>query len=157
MRVSEVIRQSMEPLAINANAKHIQLQLHVAPGERTLRADRLRLSQVFSNLLTNAVKFTSSGGAIDVLVEGLQIIVRDTGLGIPKEELRHIFDKYRQTTTKATGGERGTGLGLAIVRELVLLHGGQITVASETNHGSVFTVLLPASPPAAGRDYPGGN
>ena len=147
---SEVIRQSMEPLAINANAKRITLQLHVAPGEPMLRADRLRLSQIFSNLLTNAVKFTPNGGAVDVTVEptaeGVQVDVRDTGLGIPKDEIEQIFDKYRQTTTKATAGEGGTGLGLAIVRELVLLHAGQITVASEVNRGSVFTVRLPVNP-----------
>ncbi|HEX7516788.1 MAG TPA: HAMP domain-containing sensor histidine kinase [Chthoniobacterales bacterium] len=146
---SEVIRQSMEPLAINANAKHITMQLHVAPGEPMLRADRLRLSQIFSNLLTNAVKFTPNGGAVDVMVEptaeGVQVDVRDTGLGIRKDEIAQIFEKYRQTTTKATAGEGGTGLGLAIVRELVLLHAGQITVASEVNRGSVFTVRLPAN------------
>jgi len=147
---SEVIRQSMEPLAINANAKRITLQLDVAPGEPMLRADRLRLSQVFSNLLSNAVKFTPNGGTVDVTVaptaEGVQVDVRDTGLGISKDEIGQIFDKYRQTTTKATAGEGGTGLGLAIVRELVLLHSGQITVASEVNRGSVFTVYLPVNP-----------
>ena len=156
---SEVIRQSMEPLAINANAKRITLQLQVAPGEPMLRADRLRLSQIFSNLLINAVKFTSNGGAVDVTVEpaaeGVQVDIRDTGLGIPKEELPHIFDKYRQTTTKATAGEGGTGLGLAIVRELVLMHAGEITVASELNRGSVFTVLLPSSPDRHDRKSPG--
>jgi signal transduction histidine kinase len=149
--VSEVIRQSMEPLAINANAKHIVLKLQVATGEQLLRADPLRLSQIFSNLLTNAVKFTSNGGTVSVTVEptaggGVEVNVRDTGLGIPKDELPHIFDTYRQTTTKATAGEGGTGLGLAIVRELVLLHAGQVTVASEFNRGTVFTVLLPTSP-----------
>jgi signal transduction histidine kinase len=60
--------------------------------------------------------------------------------------MEHIFDKYRQTTTKATAGEGGTGLGLSIVRELVLLHAGEITVASEVNRGSVFTVRLPVNP-----------
>jgi two-component system, sensor histidine kinase and response regulator len=148
--VSQVIRQSMEPLTINANAKRIKLQLEVAPGEPTLRADRLRLSQVFGNLLSNAVKFTPNGGAVDVSVtptaEGVQVEVKDTGLGIPKDEIAQIFDKYRQTTTKATAGEGGTGLGLAIVRELVLLHGGEITVASEVNRGTVFSVRLPADP-----------
>ncbi|MDP9097616.1 MAG: HAMP domain-containing histidine kinase [Verrucomicrobiota bacterium] len=148
--VSEVIRQSMEPLAINANAKQIALNLHAAPAEPILRADRLRLSQIFSNLLINAVKFTSPGGVVDATVEpvkeGVQVNIRDTGLGIPQEELPHIFDKYRRTTTKATAGESGTGLGLAIVRELVLLHRGQITVASQVNRGTVFTVVLPLSP-----------
>jgi signal transduction histidine kinase len=145
--VSDVIRQSMEPLAINASAKHITLALHVEPGEPILRADPLRLSQIFSNLLTNAVKFTSNGGAVDVSVEsaenGIQVNIRDTGLGIPSDELPHVFDRFRQTKTKATAGETGAGLGLAIVREMVLLHRGKITVSSEVNHGSVFTVLLP--------------
>jgi signal transduction histidine kinase len=151
VRVSEIIRQSMEPLTINANAKHIRLNLLTPPGEPMLRADPLRLSQIFSNLLTNAVKFTSPGGAVDVTIEiadedGVQVNVRDTGLGIPPDEMPHIFDKYRQTATKSTAGESGTGLGLAIVRELVLLHGGQITVSSEVNRGTVFTVLLPRQP-----------
>ncbi|MEY2558325.1 MAG: hypothetical protein QOE34_1750 [Verrucomicrobiota bacterium] len=152
--VSEVIRQSMEPLAINASAKQIALKLHVEAGEPALRADPLRLSQIFSNLLTNAVKFTAPGGKVDVSVEpaqgGVQVNIRDTGLGIPKEELPHVFDKFRQTKTKATAGETGTGLGLSIVRELVLLHHGRITVSSELNRGSVFTVLLPKDSGPAG-------
>ena len=155
---SEVIRQAMEPLAINANAKRITLRLDVASGEPVLRADRLRLSQIFGNLLSNAVKFTPNGGAVDVTVapapEGIQVDIKDTGLGIPKEEIEQIFDKYRQTTTKATAGEKWTGLGLAIVRELVLLHAGQISVASEVNRGSVFTVRLPANPERPGRTSP---
>jgi signal transduction histidine kinase len=72
--------------------------------------------------------------------------VRDTGLGISKEEMPHIFDKYRQTSTKATAGEPGAGLGLAIVREMVLLHAGRITVSSQVNRGSVFSVCLPIDP-----------
>lgn len=156
VRVSDVIRQSMEPLAINANAKHISLELHVAANEPILHADPLRLSQIFSNLLTNAVKFTAQDGRVDVTVEpagnGVKVDVRDTGLGIPREELPHVFDKYRQTTTKATAGETGTGLGLAIVRELVLLHGGQITVRSEVSRGTVFTVLLPTGSEHSGSE-----
>ena len=149
-RVSEVVQQALEPLAINASAKNISVEIHVDPAEPIIRADRLRVSQIFSNLLTNAVKFTASDGSVLVTVEaaddGVQVNVRDTGVGIPKDELEHVFDKFRQTATKATAGEPGTGLGLAIVRELVLLHGGKITVSSELNRGSVFTVLLPAKP-----------
>lgn len=150
LRVSEVIKEAMEPLVINANAKHIQMNLTSAPEEPVITADRLRVSQIFSNLLTNAVKFTSSGGKVDVSVrsngEGVRVEVSDTGLGIPKEEMAFIFDKYHQTRTRATAGETGAGLGLAIVRELVLLHGGQITVLSEVNRGTAFTVLLPVKP-----------
>lgn len=145
--VSEVLRQSMEPLTINANAKQIALKLHVAPEEPVLHADRLRLSQIFNNLLSNAVKFTAPGGCVTVTVacvsERVRVAVADTGLGIPKDDLPHVFDKYYQASTKATAGESGTGLGLAIVRELVLVHGGQIDVSSEVNRGTTFTVYLP--------------
>jgi two-component system sensor histidine kinase ResE len=72
--------------------------------------------------------------------------VQDTGLGIPQSDLPHVFDKYYQASTKATGGEPGTGLGLAIVRELVLLHGGRIDVESAMNRGTTFTVYLPSRP-----------
>jgi signal transduction histidine kinase len=150
VRLSEVIRHTMQPLMINANAKDIAMNLHAPMGEPLLRADRLRVSQIFSNLLTNAVKFTAPGGAVDVTIEPKQDVVnvhvRDTGLGIPKEEMPHIFDKYRQTATKATAGENGAGLGLAIVREMVLLQGGQINVSSALDHGSVFSVCLPINP-----------
>jgi signal transduction histidine kinase len=152
LKLSEVIRHTMQPLVINANAKHIALNFHPPVREPLLRADRLRVSQIFSNLLTNAVKFTAPGGAVDVSVEPRQDVVtvhvRDTGLGIPKDEMPHIFDKYRQTTTKATAGENGAGLGLAIVREMVQLHGGHITVSSELNRGTVFSVCLPINPGA---------
>ena len=151
--VSEVLRHSMEPLQINADAKQIALQLDVAPGEPMLRGDRLRLSQVFNNLLSNAVKFTAPGGTValtvDLARDGVRVAVKDTGLGIPKTDLPHIFDKYYQASTKATAGEAGTGLGLAIVRELVLLHGGQIDVTSELNRGTTFTVYLPKRIPEA--------
>jgi signal transduction histidine kinase len=150
VRVSEVVRQAIEPLAINANAKDIKVKLHPAEQEPVLRADRLRVSQIFSNLLANAVKFTSPGGAVDVTIEptkdAVKVNVRDTGLGIPKDEMPHIFDKYRQTSTKATAGEPGAGLGLAIVREMVLLHGGRISVSSQVNRGTVFSVCLPIDP-----------
>jgi signal transduction histidine kinase len=148
--VSDIVRQSMEPLSINANAKHIQLLLEVDPGEPTLYADRLRLSQVFNNLLSNAVKFTSPGGMVTVTVTPVQgnvrIAVKDTGLGISQNDLPHIFDKYYQASNKPTAGEPGTGLGLAIVRELVLLHDGKIDVTSEVNQGTSFIVSLPVKP-----------
>jgi signal transduction histidine kinase len=149
--VSEVIRESMEPLRMNANAKHIRLELVTAPDEPVIRADRLRVSQIFNNLLSNAVKFTSDGGEVTVTVakhgKGVRAKVLDTGLGIPQTDLPHVFDKFYQASTKSTAGETGTGLGLAIVRELVLRHGGRIEVDSAVNRGTTFTLFLPAEPP----------
>jgi signal transduction histidine kinase len=152
VRVSDVIRESIEPLAINANAKDITLELNPAPSEPMVRADRLRLSQIFNNLLSNAVKFTPNGGRVSVRVEPegetVRVIVKDTGVGIPPHDLPHVFDKYFQAGTKSTAGEPGTGLGLSIVRDMVRLHAGRIDVESTVGQGTTFTVCLPAEPDA---------
>jgi signal transduction histidine kinase len=149
--VSQLIRHSIEPLTINADAKHITLQIEVAPNEPMLYADPLRLTQIFNNLLSNAVKFTSAGGRVTVRVvperDGVSVMVEDTGLGIAEQELPHVFDKFHQTSTKATAGETGAGLGLSIVRELVLLHQGNISVTSQVGRGTTFTVFLPQASP----------
>jgi signal transduction histidine kinase len=151
-RISERVRQSMEPLAINANAKQIHFQLDVAPDEPVIRADALRVTQIFNNLLSNAVKFTQTGGSIVVTIEpahaGVRVRVKDSGPGISENDLPHVFDKYFQGSTKATAGEAGTGLGLAIVRQMVLLHDGYIDVASDPGEGATFTVFLPTGAPA---------
>jgi signal transduction histidine kinase len=153
VRVSDVIRESIEPLTINANAKDISLELSAAPSEPVLRADRLRLSQIFNNLLSNAVKFTPRGGQVSVRVESegetVRVIVKDTGVGIPPHDLPHVFDKYFQAGTKSTAGEPGTGLGLAIVRDMVRLHAGRIDVESTVGQGTTFIVCLPAEPDGA--------
>jgi signal transduction histidine kinase len=150
VRVSDVIHQSIEPLAINADAKQIVLRLEVDPSEPVLNADRLRLSQIFNNLLSNAVKFTPAGGSVTATVErnsdGVRVTITDTGLGVPRPDLPHIFDRYYQASTKATAGERGMGLGLAIVREMIVLHDGHIEVTSEVNRGTTFIVHLPRGP-----------
>ncbi len=147
VRVSEIIRESMEPLRINANAKQIALKLEVASDEPTIYADPLRIAQIFNNLLSNAVKFTPPGGSVSATAVaydgGVCIAIADTGLGIAESELPHIFDKYHQSSTKPTAGEIGAGLGLAIVRELVSLHNGRIEVRSEVGRGTTFTVYLP--------------
>ena len=147
VKVSDVVRQSMEPLLLNANAKHINLQLDVAPEEPVIHADPFRVSQIFNNLLSNSVKFTGEGGNILVQIEpafaGVRARVTDSGIGISEEDLPHVFDKYYQGSTKATSGESGIGLGLAVAREMAALHDGYIEVASEPGEGTTFTVYLP--------------
>jgi len=108
-------------------------------------ADRTRLEQVAANLIDNAVKYTPSGGRVDVEVrrEGDAAIlrVRDTGSGIPADEVPRIFDRlFRGDTSRA---ERGLGLGLRLVKAVVEAHGGTVDVVSEPGRGSVFTVSLP--------------
>jgi PAS domain S-box-containing protein len=109
-------------------------------------ADRLRVKQIFFNLLSNALKFTPAGGR--VRVEGalrdsfVEISVSDTGIGIPKEQHEAVFDKFYQTGATTKGVREGTGLGLAITKALVEEHGGRIWLESEPGKGSRFTFTL---------------
>lgn len=113
--------------------------------------DPVRLRHVFANLLSNAIKFTPEGGNVYVTVEApvsentIKIKVKDTGIGIPKEKLPYIFDRFYQADDSATRRGEGTGIGLTLTRELVKLMNGEITVTSELGKGSEFTVLLPVT------------
>jgi PAS domain S-box-containing protein len=116
-----------------------------------VRGDPMRLLQVFTNLLTNAAKYTPPSGGIVIAAERvdgqLRVLVRDTGIGIRAEILPKIFDLFVQERQALDRSEGGLGLGLAIVRSLVELHGGRVTVRSEgVGHGSEFCVVLPAAP-----------
>ena len=118
-------------------------------------ADGDRLAQVFTNLVDNALKFTPRGGVItlqaktlesDSLLSGkiMLISVSDTGAGILADDLPHIFDRFYQADPARKGGEKhGAGLGLAIANEIVLAHGGRISVRSRLGEGTSFDVFLP--------------
>jgi two-component system phosphate regulon sensor histidine kinase PhoR len=113
-----------------------------------ISGDGDRLAQVLMNLISNAIKYTPPGGVVRVRTEtrgsGVAVVVEDSGIGIPAEELPRIFERFYQVD-KARGPQRGTGLGLAIVREIVAAHGGMVTADSEgANRGSVFTVWFPS-------------
>jgi signal transduction histidine kinase len=111
----------------------------------SVNGDKTRLEQVAANLIDNAVKYTSAGGRVDVGVrrDGDRAIVevRDTGIGIPSDELPRIWDRLFRGDTSRT--ERGLGLGLSFVKAIVEAHGGTVSVTSEAGHGSTFTVALP--------------
>ncbi len=114
-----------------------------------LLGDRVRLAQLFTNLLNNAGKYTEAGGRVTMTVEtdGTTITTRvaDTGLGIPPEMLRGVFEMFSQVDRTLNRAQGGLGIGLALVRRVVDLHAGDITAASAgAGHGSTFTVTLPA-------------
>ena len=114
-----------------------------------------RLAQVFNNLIDNALKHTPAGGQvhIDSQLEGdeVLIVVRDTGPGIPQDELSRIFERFYQLDKSRKGGPaHGSGLGLAIANQIVRAHGGTITVKSILGTGSEFIVRLPVAPPESG-------
>ena len=134
-----------------AEAKGIRLQILLDPQAEPISGDPDRLQQIVWNILSNAVKFTPKGGRVQVRLERVnshvEIVISDTGKGIEKEFLPHVFDRFRQSDGSMTRRHGGLGLGLAIVRQLVELHGGQVSVSSEGDgQGATFTVSLPVLP-----------
>jgi signal transduction histidine kinase len=131
-----------------AESKEIQIDSTIA-DELKIHADRIRFKQILYNLLTNAVKFTHEKGRVSIAAEMerdfVRISISDTGIGIPAEEQRAIFEEFHQAggTTKSTS--QGTGLGLTITKRLVDLHGGEIWVESEPEKGSKFTFTIPGA------------
>jgi CheY-like chemotaxis protein len=118
------------------------------PNVGPVRGDPDRLQQVLWNLLSNAIKFTDKGGRVQVGLERVnshvEIVVSDTGQGIPPEFLPHVFDRFRQLDSSMTRRVGGLGLGLSIVRQLVELHGGSVRAQSSgMDQGATFTVTLP--------------
>lgn len=135
----------MRPLA---DKKSLQLVANLAAEVPVIHSDGGRIQQILYNLLSNAIKFTPDGGLIELNLARhddtrVEVAVRDTGIGIPAEELAGVFEKFRQLDDSMTREFSGTGLGLAISKDLVTLLGGSIGVASEVGKGSTFTVLLP--------------
>ena len=133
-----------------AEARGLRLNVSIDTPGTTIKADANRMQQIVWNLVSNAIKFTPPGGQVDVHIERagerVRLIVRDTGIGIRPEFLPHVFERFRQADSSTTRSYTGVGLGLAIVRELVQLHGGSITAASEgENRGSTFTLELPTT------------
>lgn len=142
------IRSAMDTVQLAAESKSIQLRAMLNPNMGRVAGDANRLQQVVWNLLTNAVKFTPSGGRVDIWLERIgtqaQITVRDTGRAISADFLPYVFDYFRQADGSTTRNFGGLGLGLAIVRHLVELHGGTVEAASAgEGQGATFTVRLP--------------
>lgn len=143
-----------------AESKNVTLRFEAEPLQLSIAYDREKLQAIVSNLISNAIKFTPSGGKVNVelRIENLEldtqrpsilpspfsIVVSDTGVGIPAEKLPHIFDRFYQVDNSATRANEGTGIGLALVRELVKLMGGDIAVESRPGVGTVFSATLPA-------------
>ncbi len=120
--------------------------------DTVIQADPGRLRQLFLNLVGNAVKYTPENGEVRVTLTGLenervQVDIQDNGLGIPAEDLPHIFDKFYRVRTEDRANIKGTGLGLAITKSIVEAHGGEITVESEVNKGTTFRIVLPIKQP----------
>ena len=139
---------------IPAEEKGVDLAAILQPGA-VVSADRTQIERLISNLVSNAVKYTPGGGSIrvrtglDDSLSWAQLVVEDTGFGIPAANLPHIFDRFYRVRNAQTNLAQGLGLGLSFVAWIVEAHGGRIDVSSNEGEGSRFTVLLPLSPRAA--------
>jgi two-component system phosphate regulon sensor histidine kinase PhoR len=143
--VIEEVYATMAPLA--SRERQVTLIRKVAPKLPHILADRQRLVQVLLNLVRNAIAYTPQGGIVSITVERadadyLALVVADTGIGIPNDELGRVFERFYRTDTSRVRTSGGFGLGLAIVRDLVNAMGGSITVESKVGEGSCFRVLL---------------
>jgi len=143
-----VIRAAIDSVQPAAEAKGVHLEMVLDAKADRLFGDANRLQQVVWNLLSNAVKFTAKGGRVKIKLEYIdshaRIIVSDTGVGIRPEFLPHVFEPFRQADGTITRRQGGLGLGLAIARQLVEMHGGTLSAASEGEaHGASFTISIP--------------
>jgi len=154
VKMPGLVRRSVEIHRAMAEASNLTLTFSDDGVETAVDGDVVRLEQIATNLITNAVKYTPPGGRIDVRVgqrAGQAILtVSDTGIGIPPQHLRSIFDMFEQVPTSLDRASGGLGLGLTLVRSLVELQGGSVSAESEgKGRGTVFTVRLPLASPAA--------
>jgi signal transduction histidine kinase len=159
--VEPVCEASLQSIAAEAQKKRLTITTSFDSTVVVVRADGQRLRQILDNLLSNAAKFTPDGGAIGLEVQGdaeresVHFIVWDTGVGIPEEDVKRLFQPFAQLDGSLARQYEGTGLGLALVHRLTEMHGGGILVESEVGKGSRFTISLPWRP-AAGEPYPAG-
>lgn len=153
--LQELLLDMVERLATYAHRRKVRVDVPELGAAIWVDADRGELEQVFFNLLDNAIKYTPSGGrvslAVDVVGKSVAVSLSDTGIGILKEDLPRVFERFwradraRKFPGEAGTATGGTGLGLSIVKHIVEAHGGTIVAESELGKGSRFTVTLPIS------------
>jgi CheY-like chemotaxis protein len=153
----QAVEEVVASLQGRAETKSLNVENRV-PTDCAVKADRVRFKEIFYNLLSNAVKFTLEGGRIEIHCaprdSAVAFSVKDTGIGIPKQEQASIFDKFYQVGSTTKGVREGTGLGLAITKQLVEMHGGCISVESVPGQGSTFSFMVPLERPKTQKDQP---
>ena len=146
VRLRDVVTEQVKRLSPLARERGIELSCLIRDPCETV-GDSIKLQQVVYNVIDNAIKYTPRGGEVSVEVsrngKRALISVHDTGIGIPQEDLPHIFDRFYRVDKARSRETGGTGLGLSIVKQIVLLHGGDITAQSEESKGSTFIIELP--------------
>jgi PAS domain S-box-containing protein len=148
--IRALIHDCMRMVAERIDAEKLQLTSWTDGAISKIVVDELRLRQILINLISNAIKFTPSGGKIEILCQinsngDAELVVEDTGVGIPEEELEHVFEPFIQVREHSTKTHEGTGLGLSLVRELTRLHDGEVSLDSKVGRGTKVVVTLPSS------------
>ena len=153
--IGQIVSDVHETMALFAQKSKVELVSELPEDLPKAKFDRSKIIQVLTNLISNAIKFTPENGLASVNVrhqnEELVISVHDTGMGIPKEALPKIFERFYRVN-RSDKQIQGTGLGLAIVHKIIMMHGGRIEVESEVDQGTTFTVFLPINPKTVSAD-----
>ena len=141
------VENAMHMVESKAWSKGITLTSSIEPGIDMIKGDEIYIEETIANLLANSVKYTPLDGKIEVCikdqVDSVLIQVRDTGIGIPRDEVQNLFNEFYRATNARRIERDGTGLGLAIARQVVERHNGKIWVESEEGKGSTFSIILP--------------
>jgi len=148
LMLATAVQSAIDSVRVAADAKHLTITSHLDPEVPPISGDPGRLQQVFWNVLSNAVKFTPTGGHIDISLRNCdgqaEVAIRDDGIGIRKDILPHIFERFRQADSSRSRPHGGLGLGLSIVQHLVEMHGGTVEAFSEgEGRGSEFRLYFP--------------
>ncbi|MGB0525786.1 MAG: GAF domain-containing sensor histidine kinase, partial [Flammeovirgaceae bacterium] len=146
--INPFIEKTLKPYHEKINTKQVSLQLYLEETEKTLvKINRQKFARVIENLTSNALKFTPKTGNISICTslskDQVNIIISDTGIGIPEKLHPFIFNKFSNARRAGLQGEKSTGLGMAIVKQIIHLHQGAITFKSAENQGTMFTISLP--------------
>ena len=148
--LKELVEEVTRPIRELASEKSIRLSYFVESGLDRVTGNPLAMRELFSNLLMNAVKYTPFEGHIEMVIRdkgsNFETAVTDSGIGIPKEELTRIFEEFYRATNVPRDAKAGTGLGLSIVKQIVDIHGGEISVESEPGEWTRFTIVMPKVP-----------
>jgi PAS domain S-box-containing protein len=147
-RIADAIQEVCAGVRPIAQNKHIQMRVEIVPGLDAVTLDAQRFKQILYNLLSNALKFTDNGGAVEIKAESdgadcFRLSVRDTGIGIKPDDIERLFTEFEQLETGTARRFGGTGLGLTLTRKIVEMSGGAINVESQFGKGSTFTAILP--------------
>ncbi|GAB3258665.1 hypothetical protein GCM10027347_22150 [Larkinella harenae] len=149
--INQLLAVTTASFSSMAGQRHVQYIVRIAPEPLSLRYHADQLEKVITNLLSNAFKFTPSGGVVRLLAQQVmrdekpyvQIAIEDTGVGIAPEQIDRVFERFYQGSSSLIGDQPGTGIGLSLVKEIVQLHGGTVRVETNDEPGSRFVVELP--------------